>query len=80
MFPIPYSLPVTCIILLTCNMSMNDAEYEELGYGTSPCFVGKRVDLSLIPQYVREYDRGNDVELWHIKFAGRKPVQKIHGV
>ncbi|KAG8643536.1 hypothetical protein MANES_11G045900v8 [Manihot esculenta] len=57
-----------------------EEEYEELGYGTSPCFVGKRVDLSLIPQYVREYDRGNDVELWHIKFAGRKPVQKIHGV
>ncbi|KAF8388992.1 hypothetical protein HHK36_025676 [Tetracentron sinense] len=32
-----------------------------------PCFVGKRIDLAQIPQYVREYDRGSDVEIWQIK-------------
>ncbi|EEF46491.1 conserved hypothetical protein [Ricinus communis] len=55
---------------------LKEEEYEELEYGSSPCFVGKRIDLSLIPQYVRGYDRGNDVELWQIKFGGRKPELK----
>ncbi|KAF2323349.1 hypothetical protein GH714_034806 [Hevea brasiliensis] len=54
-----------------------EEEYEDLEYGSSPCFVGKRVDLSLIPQYVREYDRGDDVELWQIKFGGRFQLKFI---
>ncbi|KAI3853080.1 hypothetical protein MKW92_042452 [Papaver armeniacum] len=33
-----------------------------------PCFVGKLIDLTDIPQYVREYDRGNDVEIWQIRY------------
>ncbi|XP_058004903.1 uncharacterized protein LOC131168729 isoform X2 [Hevea brasiliensis] len=54
-----------------------EEEYEDLEYGSSLCFVGKRVDLSLIPQYVREYDRGDDVELWQIKFGGRFQLKFI---
>lgn len=33
---------------------------------SSPSFVGKRINLTEIPQYVVEYDRGNDVEIWQI--------------
>ncbi|KDP37220.1 hypothetical protein JCGZ_06276 [Jatropha curcas] len=67
------------------NFSLDDLDVVANGYshflsyirekecGSYPCFVGKRIDLSLIPQYMREYDRGNDVELWQIKFVGRKP-------
>ncbi|KAL9244647.1 hypothetical protein vseg_018405 [Gypsophila vaccaria] len=36
-------------------------------------FTGNCIDLSDIPQYVREYDRGTDVELWMIKYAAEKP-------
>ncbi|XP_044495436.1 methyltransferase-like protein 22 isoform X3 [Mangifera indica] len=36
--------------------------------GSTPCFVGKHIDLKEIPQYVKEYDRGSDVELWQIKY------------
>ncbi|KAL5974306.1 hypothetical protein ACLOJK_030970 [Asimina triloba] len=34
-----------------------------------PCFVGKLVDLTEIPQYMRKYERGNDLEIWQIKYA-----------
>lgn len=37
-----------------------------------PGFTGKCIDLSEIPQYVREYERGNDVELWEIKYVTAK--------
>lgn len=45
-----------------------EEEYDNLKHGSSSCFVGKCLDLSLIPQYVREYERGNDVELWQIMY------------
>ncbi|XP_050230797.1 uncharacterized protein LOC126679833 isoform X2 [Mercurialis annua] len=48
-------------------------EDKDLEYGSSPCFLGKQIDISPIPQYVSEYERGNDVELWQIKFSRRKP-------
>ncbi|KAL0748291.1 hypothetical protein Bca101_030293 [Brassica carinata] len=32
-------------------------------------FVGKRIDLKQIPQYTKAYDRGEDVELWEIKYG-----------
>ncbi|XP_065865139.1 uncharacterized protein [Euphorbia lathyris] len=48
-----------------------EEECEDLKLGCSPCFVGKRLDLSLIPQYVEGYERGNDVELWQINYGGR---------
>lgn len=31
--------------------------------------MGKRVDLGQIPQFIREYDRGNDLEIWRIEYA-----------
>ncbi|KAJ4958910.1 hypothetical protein NE237_026021 [Protea cynaroides] len=49
--------------------SVDDAECMELEDGLLPCFVGKRIDLAQIPQYVREYERGNDVEIWQIKYV-----------
>ncbi|KAG7590888.1 Lysine methyltransferase [Arabidopsis thaliana x Arabidopsis arenosa] len=32
-------------------------------------FVGKRVDVTQIPQYLKGYDRGEDVELWEIRYV-----------
>uniref|UniRef100_A0A7C9ADH7 Calmodulin-lysine N-methyltransferase n=1 Tax=Opuntia streptacantha TaxID=393608 RepID=A0A7C9ADH7_OPUST len=45
-----------------------DAETDGMTGG----FVGKPIDVSEIPQYVREYERGEDVELWEIKYVTRK--------
>ncbi|XP_010249758.1 PREDICTED: methyltransferase-like protein 22 isoform X2 [Nelumbo nucifera] len=51
-----------------------EGEYGRLEDARLPCFVGKCIDLVEIPQYVREYDRGNDVELWQIKYVtSRRP-------
>ncbi|GAB2228114.1 hypothetical protein Droror1_Dr00009944 [Drosera rotundifolia] len=38
---------------------------------SSPRFVGRRLDLASIPQYVLEYDRETEVELWEIKYVKR---------
>ncbi|KAK6912086.1 Lysine methyltransferase [Dillenia turbinata] len=51
----------------------DNAELGSLGDWHFPPFFGKCVDLSEIPQYIRQYDRGNDVELWQIKYEKRKP-------
>ncbi|XP_048592453.1 methyltransferase-like protein 22 [Brassica napus] len=32
-------------------------------------FVGNRIDLKQIPQYTQGYDRGEDVELWEIRYV-----------
>lgn len=32
-------------------------------------FVGKRIDLKQIPQYTKGYERGEDVELWEIRYV-----------
>lgn len=34
---------------------------------TTPYFIGKRLDVGRIPQYIQEYDRGGDTELWEIR-------------
>ncbi|KAJ8773466.1 hypothetical protein K2173_004296 [Erythroxylum novogranatense] len=47
-------------------------ENKDLEDGHSQCFVGKRIDLSLVPQYVGKYDRGNDVEVWCIEYKEKK--------
>ncbi|XP_015693798.1 methyltransferase-like protein 22 isoform X2 [Oryza brachyantha] len=31
-----------------------------------PGFVGKQMNLADVPQYIREYDRGKDLEMWKI--------------
>ncbi|RZC75389.1 hypothetical protein C5167_050870 [Papaver somniferum] len=46
----------------------DDTECRSLENSKLPCFVGKLIDLTEIPQYVREYDRGNDVEIWQIRY------------
>ncbi|KAG6422293.1 hypothetical protein SASPL_118859 [Salvia splendens] len=35
-------------------------------------FVGRPINLEEIPQYVHEYERGNDVEIWKIRYTGPK--------
>lgn len=45
-----------------------DAKRGDSHNESSPCFVGTCIDLSQIPQYVREYERGEDVEIWEIKY------------
>ncbi|KAK7847323.1 methyltransferase-like protein 22 [Quercus suber] len=50
----------------------DDSECEDIKNGSVPCFVGKRIDITQIPQYVRDYDRGNDVEIWRIKYEKKK--------
>nr|QTZ19709.1 methyltransferase 22 [Bixa orellana] len=47
---------------------IKEEECEGLQHECTSCFVGKRVDIAEIPQYVREYERGNDVELWQIRY------------
>ncbi|PSS07441.1 Methyltransferase-like protein [Actinidia chinensis var. chinensis] len=52
---------------------LRDGEGDGVESGSLTCFVGKCIDLTEIPQYMREYDRGNDVEIWQIKYEKRKP-------
>ncbi|KAL6603044.1 hypothetical protein ACP70R_043405 [Stipagrostis hirtigluma subsp. patula] len=35
---------------------------------SKPGFIGKQMDLTEIPQYVREYDRVKDLEIWKITY------------
>ncbi|KAI3455414.1 hypothetical protein Pfo_012077 [Paulownia fortunei] len=51
------------------------AEDEEDALETecSPSFVGRLINLEEIPQYVQEYSRGNDVEIWQIRYVKPKP-------
>ncbi|KAM5579008.1 methyltransferase-like protein 22 [Rosa sericea] len=45
---------------------------EGLKCGPMPCFVGRCIDITEIPQYLKEYVRGSDVEIWEIKYSKRK--------
>ncbi|KAJ9559501.1 hypothetical protein OSB04_004661, partial [Centaurea solstitialis] len=44
----------------------DDAENDDLQNQSLCAFVGTRIDLTEIPQYANNYDRGKDVELWQI--------------
>lgn len=50
----------------------DEGECHDLQNGSSPCFVGTSIDLTEIPQYVMNYERGQDVELWKIKYEKRE--------
>lgn len=50
-----------------------DAEENILGSECACRFVGRLINLEEIPQYVQEYSRGNDVELWQIKYLKPRP-------
>ncbi|GLT62179.1 hypothetical protein SLA2020_348360 [Shorea laevis] len=54
-----------------CSYLRDEKECEEVKNGSLPCFVGKRIDITQIPKYVREYERGNDVEIWQIRYEKR---------
>ncbi|XVF24997.1 hypothetical protein REPUB_Repub13aG0175600 [Reevesia pubescens] len=45
-----------------------DGECESLEPDSLPCFTGRCINIAEIPQYVGEYDRGNDIELWQIRY------------
>ncbi|KAJ0804178.1 putative lysine methyltransferase, S-adenosyl-L-methionine-dependent methyltransferase [Helianthus annuus] len=47
---------------------IDDAENNELQNGSASAFVGTRIDLTEIPQYAVNYNRGHDLELWKIKY------------
>ncbi|XP_051203088.1 uncharacterized protein [Lolium perenne] len=34
-----------------------------------PGLVGERIDLGKVPQYIREYDRGKDLEMWKLMYC-----------
>lgn len=34
-----------------------------------PCFVGAQIDVFGIPQYIREYERSKELELWKIRYC-----------
>ncbi|XP_010906574.1 uncharacterized protein [Elaeis guineensis] len=46
-----------------------DEEYEGHDDALLPCFVGELIDLGQIPQYIREYERGKDLEIWKITYC-----------
>ncbi|ESW22652.1 hypothetical protein PHAVU_005G170700 [Phaseolus vulgaris] len=50
----------------------DEDEIESLESVSISNFVGKRIDISQVPQYVGEYDRGRDVEIWQIKYLKSK--------
>ncbi|GJS98922.1 methyltransferase-like protein 22 isoform X2 [Tanacetum coccineum] len=47
----------------------DENEHDKIPNGSSRAFIGTRMDLTKIPQYANEYIRGQDVELWQIKYA-----------
>ncbi|KAK4428081.1 Methyltransferase-like protein 22 [Sesamum alatum] len=51
----------------------DDEEEDDLETERSCSFIGRLINLEEIPQYVQEYDRGNDVEIWQIRYAKPKP-------
>ncbi|KAM6602149.1 hypothetical protein CsatA_021758 [Cannabis sativa] len=50
----------------------DEEDFEGIEDCSRPCFVAKCIDMSKIPQYVIEYDRGHEVEIWEIKYHRRK--------
>ncbi|KAG7660187.1 Lysine methyltransferase [Arabidopsis suecica] len=48
---------------------------DEIGKQEKRSFVGKRIDVTQIPHYLKDYDRGEDVELWEIKYVLRLKFQ-----
>ncbi|KAF8658508.1 hypothetical protein HU200_058963 [Digitaria exilis] len=37
--------------------------------------VGKQIDLAEVPQYIREYERGKDLEIWEIMYSPDHKLQ-----
>ncbi|XP_057772996.1 uncharacterized protein LOC130992398 isoform X2 [Salvia miltiorrhiza] len=53
-------------------LKVEEEEEDALETESTQSFVGRLINLEEIPQYVQEYKRGNDVEIWQIRYAGPK--------
>ncbi|KAJ0989494.1 hypothetical protein J5N97_007850 [Dioscorea zingiberensis] len=51
----------------------DERECVRLNDASRPCFVGEEIDLDQIPQYIREYERGKDLEIWKIFYPKTHP-------
>ncbi|XP_008795876.1 methyltransferase-like protein 22 isoform X2 [Phoenix dactylifera] len=47
-------------------------EYGGHGDTMLPRFVGELINLGQIPQYIREYERGKDLEIWKITYCSTR--------
>ncbi|XP_020527903.1 methyltransferase-like protein 22 isoform X1 [Amborella trichopoda] len=45
---------------------IDEEDYNSTNGSIMPCFIGRRIDISQIPQFIPEYSRGEDLELWKI--------------
>ncbi|GJN38910.1 hypothetical protein PR202_gb27991 [Eleusine coracana subsp. coracana] len=54
---------------------MDQDEHRNVEDTFKPGFVGKQIDLSEVPQYIREYDRGKDLEMWEIMYIREQKQQ-----
>ncbi|KAK3130898.1 hypothetical protein QOZ80_6BG0499400 [Eleusine coracana subsp. coracana] len=54
---------------------MDQDEHRSVEDTLKPGFVGKQIDLSEVPQYIGEYDRGKDLEMWEIMYIGERKQQ-----
>ncbi|KAG2570143.1 hypothetical protein PVAP13_7KG047081 [Panicum virgatum] len=44
-------------------------EHGDAIHGDKLGVLGKQIDLAEIPQYIREYERGSDLEIWEITYS-----------
>ncbi|WOL17315.1 methyltransferase-like protein 22 isoform X1 [Canna indica] len=52
----------------------DDGDHGKDNNGMLPRFLGKQIDLTVIPQYIKEYDRGKDLEMWKITYCRKLNV------
>ncbi|PAN23162.1 hypothetical protein PAHAL_4G072400 [Panicum hallii] len=50
-------------------------EHRDAPDGDKPSLVGKQIDLAEVPQYIREYERGKDLEIWEIEYSPEQELQ-----
>ncbi|MQL91431.1 hypothetical protein Taro_024042 [Colocasia esculenta] len=48
---------------------LRDEECSRLEDSSTACFMAKQIDLAGLPQYIREYERGKDLEIWKIAYV-----------
>lgn len=62
-------------LFLPLSSQLLSAEHGDPSNRSGPGFVGKQIDPAEIPQYIREYERGKDLEMWMIMYS---PEEKQH--
>ncbi|KAL2643994.1 hypothetical protein R1flu_011581 [Riccia fluitans] len=58
----------------TRNESCEESEVDTDSYGSVKHFTGRKVDISRVRQYVKNYDRGKDLELWELRPMPHYPL------